>query len=598
MPPYASDYPMAKLVDMSNSFRLKPLEVSGYPSPIDPDNDRIALGRSPENDVVLTGGEFPSVSGQHAVVERRGGKLTVHDAGSRNGTYVNNRRIDTSRELSAGDVVQLGAIGPKFVVISASPLSETMFVDPKTVGLRETEEALSETRVHQLVEIKSRRNLVALSLLAVLGTVAVVMWGNHLSDQDRAGEERLAEQLTESRREREEQFATLQLRAAALESSTRKRERQIQQERVSYERRLAEVEREKSAIEESRQVLQARFDKLEADGSASSELLANMQLELADTRQVLEDAQRNFELLDPVNLEQNRLAGVSRVRTAIVLIEIDIKLRHRETGKFLYMSEQRGVDIPNLDDMGEPWSVTSTGSGFCVSEEGWILTNAHVVSPSDAEVMLEAAEELDLDPIVEINAVFSGNSVRHRVEVVRLADAPGEDLALIKIEPFEGLPFIDGFSLERPAPNPGSDVYLFGFPLGNFALQQGETVIASTFRGILSRNVGGRMQVDAGVHPGNSGGPVTDAEGRVIGVVYSVQALPDQSAVYTIGYAIPIADALQVWPPPENWRSSLVESIPAEPIEPDWVEMIGEEDAVTTEGAGEPAALTPPPDDH
>jgi S1-C subfamily serine protease len=90
---------------------------------------------------------------------------------------------------------------------------------------------------------------------------------------------------------------------------------------------------------------------------------------------------------------------------------------------------------------------------------------------------------------------------------------------------------------------------LLGFPLGNFALQEGRTVIASTFRGILSRIVDGSLQVDAGVHPGNSGGPITDPLGRVIGIVSSVQATPEQTAVYTIGYGIPIAEASSIWPP-------------------------------------------------
>jgi len=77
-------------------------------------------------------------------------------------------------------------------------------------------------------------------------------------------------------------------------------------------------------------------------------------------------------------------------------------------------------------------------------------------------------------------------------------------------------------------------------------------VIASTFRGIVSRVVDGNLQVGAGVHPGNSGGPITDPTGRVIGVVFSEQATPDQAAVYFIGYGIPIERSEQLWPPPED----------------------------------------------
>jgi len=100
-----------------------------------------------------------------------------------------------------------------------------------------------------------------------------------------------------------------------------------------------------------------------------------------------------------------------------------------------------------------------------------------------------------------------------------------------------------------PLPDPGSDIFLLGFPLGFLAVQDGETVISSIFRGILSRKVGDQIQVDAGVHPGNSGGPITDTAGRVVGIVVSVQALPDQTAVYTIGYGIPIHLAAELWPP-------------------------------------------------
>jgi putative serine protease PepD len=65
-------------------------------------------------------------------------------------------------------------------------------------------------------------------------------------------------------------------------------------------------------------------------------------------------------------------------------------------------------------------------------------------------------------------------------------------------------------------------------------------VFASSFRGIFSRQVGPWIQVDAAVHPGNSGGPLTDASGKVIGVVTRVQRIDESSIAPDMGYAIPV----------------------------------------------------------
>ena len=101
---------------------------------------------------------------------------------------------------------------------------------------------------------------------------------------------------------------------------------------------------------------------------------------------------------------------------------------------------------------------------------------------------------------------------------------------------------------DSPPPAAGTEVYLCGFPLGTFAVQEGDRVIASTLKGILSRRVGPYVQIDAGVHPGLSGGPVTDANGKVIGVVCSVQATPKGEIASSIGYALPISSARRVLP--------------------------------------------------
>jgi S1-C subfamily serine protease len=79
-------------------------------------------------------------------------------------------------------------------------------------------------------------------------------------------------------------------------------------------------------------------------------------------------------------------------------------------------------------------------------------------------------------------------------------------------------------------------------------MQQGETVIASTFRGIVSRKVRSYLQVDAAIHPGASGGPVIDGTGNVVGVVTAIHPVDREGKASAIGYIIPIAEAGELWP--------------------------------------------------
>jgi S1-C subfamily serine protease len=547
------------------SLRLKPVQVAGLSELIEFKDGRITIGRNPDNVLTLSGDMFPGVSQHHARLDEHDGEITLQDLGSRNGTLLNGKKVE-SAPIGIGDIVQLGAIGPRFVLISSAPLAETMFVDPEKVGLPGRPDVeLSESRVvhlkealgvpqggvEQLVEKRTRRTQASSAVLGILVVVALVLWGRHLFETgQRANEEQIEHTEDQLARVKEDYEARLRdlavenQRLGSLVDGLQSRELNRSVELVQTK---ADMDAERARLEGERTELLSRFKELETRGTASSEQMDGL-------RESIESTQRNLEMMDPVNLEHARLTDVSRVRSSIVLFEVKMTLRNKETGKLLHLANHFGGDVPNFDDLGEPWAFESTGSGFCVSEDGWILTNAHVVEPPGADPFLTASEEMPIEPVIELTAVFSDNSRRHEAIAVLIANEGDDDLALVKIEPFEGMPFLDDFDGSGSDLEPGVDVFLFGFPLGNFALQQGETVIASTFRGILSRVVDDLLQVDAGVHPGNSGGPVTDKNGKVIGVVYSVQALPDQSAVYTIGYAIPISAALgKVWPPPEIW---------------------------------------------
>jgi S1-C subfamily serine protease len=118
----------------------------------------------------------------------------------------------------------------------------------------------------------------------------------------------------------------------------------------------------------------------------------------------------------------------------------------------------------------------------------------------------------------------------------------------LKIEPFSGMPTIGKMLLDSPEPTCGTEVFCIGFPLGRSVMQQGETVIASTFRGIVSRKVQSYLQVDAAIHPGASGGPVIDGTGNVVGVVTAIHPVDREGKASAIGYIIPIADAAVLWP--------------------------------------------------
>jgi len=447
-------------------------------------------------------------------------------------------------QLVLGDVLQLGAIGPRFVVISSAPLSETMFVDPSAAGVGEK---ISEERVREMVTRRTRRTSGLLVALGVVAIGALVWWGLDIAAQDKDRAAGLAETLA---RQEVAQVAEV---TRALELTE-----ELRRESAARELRWAELERERTLHVENLQAsitageaaakgLRERLAQLEESGAASSEV-ERLEASLARTREELETARDQFSRFDPVNLEAARLSDISRVREAVVLIESSLALVN-EDGVELHVDPVLG---PNFDGEGVPWLMESTGSGFCVSPEGWIVTNAHVVQPGEDVRLIPAGRLSSIETRLELNAVFTGSAERRSLTVVRTAE-DGVDLALARVEPFEGMPYVRDFSTVAPVVDPGSDVFLFGFPLGNFALQEGRTVIASTFRGILSRVVGGHLQVDAGVHPGNSGGPITDLRGRVIGVVFSVQATPDRQAVYTIGYGIPISAAQAVWPPPADW---------------------------------------------
>jgi S1-C subfamily serine protease len=140
---------------------------------------------------------------------------------------------------------------------------------------------------------------------------------------------------------------------------------------------------------------------------------------------------------------------------------------------------------------------TARGTAFAVSADGSLVTNAHVVSGCTTVKVRQAAQE------------FIGTVV---------ASDRGEDLAMVKL-PQGGRPFA---KIRRsPAVRLGEQVVAFGFPLSGALTTEGNLTVGyvSALRG--ARDDEKRIQITAQVQPGNSGGPLVDMSGNVVGVVAS-----------------------------------------------------------------------------
>src|SRR5256885_4684913 len=87
------------------------------------DKDQVRIGRQSDNDVKFDPQKDVSVSGYHAEIYRDGESYFIKDLQSRNGTFVNSRKIDQPVALKDGDTVQFSARGPKVIFFTKDPLA-------------------------------------------------------------------------------------------------------------------------------------------------------------------------------------------------------------------------------------------------------------------------------------------------------------------------------------------------------------------------------------------------------------------------------------------------------------------------------------------
>lgn len=186
--------------------------------------------------------------------------------------------------------------------------------------------------------------------------------------------------------------------------------------------------------------------------------------------------------------------------------------------------------------------MTSQATGFFINSDGYLLTNAHVVTLEDYENLPDFQYEKE-----KININFADSATKIDATIV---DCNQDlDLALIKVGPtkLENIQYLTFFDLTEPS----SSVYgtedsvqlLYGEPMmaiGNangYDLSVTEGVVSAPLRYFTDNNkVTEAIQTDTSINAGNSGGPLLNAYAETVGII-SFKIV--STSVENIGYAIP-----------------------------------------------------------
>ena len=171
--------------------------------------------------------------------------------------------------------------------------------------------------------------------------------------------------------------------------------------------------------------------------------------------------------------------------------------------------------------------MASSGSGFIITKDGYIVTNYHVIDGGDT---------------VQVT-LYDGTTY----DATIIGGDKDYDIAVLKVEPESDLtPVVIG---DSDALEVGDDIAAIGNPLGELTFSMSEGIVSTTNRLI---NVDGTpfnmIQITAAVNSGNSGGPLFNMYGEVVGIVSAKlsSSSSSEASVEGLGFAIPINDVVSM----------------------------------------------------
>ena len=237
----------------------------------------------------------------------------------------------------------------------------------------------------------------------------------------------------------------------------------------------------------------------------NKQLTAYMQRQIAELKQEIED--------NSYTGNGNSVSGTPTVADGLTPGQI-----HAQNKDSVVGIANQGI---TTNIFGQVTETASSGSGFIISEDGYIVTNYHVI---------EGAKTL---------TVITNDEEEYPATVVGYDD--GNDFALIKIDVTGLTPVKLGDSDDLIV---GDQVVAIGNPLGEMTNSLTVGYISVKDRDVtIDNTIINMLQTDTAINPGNSGGPLFNMKGEVIGIT---TAKYSGTAVESIGFAIPIDDVTQM----------------------------------------------------
>lgn len=312
-----------------------------------------------------------------------------------------------------------------------------------------------------------------------------------------------------------------------------------------------EMDRSSAAsLEEQRRQLEKQSADLQAQIASAGKG------EIGTLRRQLEDTSSRLRRLET----QGKVAqGIIRTYApSVCLLHVVVAFRDRASGRRLRyvglnpegepIQDSEGKPIFDLEGRGPEVRANFFGTGFLVAADGRILTNRHVAEPWWKDDELNSVTQMGLEPVIaEISAYFPDSPRALRVEIVKIS--PETDLAVVRRA-------LDG--VKRPvlpldsrsdAAVTGQPLVLLGYPTGLDAIlaRAGEDTVRSivtsaggnprqimtelaqrnlirplSTQGHIGDVLRDKIVYDAQTTSGGSGGPLFNAQGKVIGVNYAV----------------------------------------------------------------------------